>query len=49
VIACRELVASYHRHRVARVLAQDYGTVSATGNRAGGFLGAVGVSFLTAV
>jgi fatty acid desaturase len=49
VIACRELVASYHRYRVARVLAQDYGTVSATGNRAGGFLGAVGVSFLTAV
>jgi fatty acid desaturase len=49
VIPCRALVASYHRHRVARVLSDDYGTVSATGNRAGGFLGAVGVSFLTAV
>jgi fatty acid desaturase len=49
VIACRHLVASYHRHRVARVLAENYGSVSATGNRAGGFLGAVGVSFLTAV
>jgi hypothetical protein len=49
VITCRQLVSSYHRHRVARVLAEDYGTVSATGDRAGGFLGAVGVSFLTAV
>jgi fatty acid desaturase len=49
VITCRELVSSYHRHRVARVLAEDYGTVSATGDRAGRFLGAVGVSFLTAV
>ena len=49
VITCRQLVSSYHRHRVARVLAEDYGTVSTTGDRAGGFLGAVGVSFLTAV
>jgi fatty acid desaturase len=48
VITCRELVASYHRHRVVRVLAENYGTVAATGDRAGGFLGAVGVSFLTA-
>ena len=49
VITCRELVASYHRHRVARVLAENYGSVSAEGDRAGGFLGAIGVSFLTAV
>ncbi len=49
VIACRDLAASYHRHRVARVLAEDYGSVSADGDRAGAFLGAVGVSFLTAV
>jgi len=49
VITCRHLMSSYHRHRVARVLAEDYGTVSTTGDRAGGFLGAVGVSFLTAV
>ena len=49
VIACRELLGSFHRHRVARVMAEDYGTVSAAGDRAGGFLGAVGVSFLTAV
>ncbi|MDB6085287.1 MAG: fatty acid desaturase [Gammaproteobacteria bacterium] len=49
VITCRELLRSYHRYRVTRVLAENYGTVSAAGNRADGFLGAVGVSFLTAV
>jgi fatty acid desaturase len=49
VITCRQLASSYHRHRVTRVLAEDYGTVSTTGDRAGSFLGAVGVSFLTAV
>lgn len=49
VITCRELLASYHRHRVARILADDYGVVAATGDRVSTFLGAVGVSFLTAV
>jgi fatty acid desaturase len=49
VIPCRNLLSSYHRHRVARVLASDYGSVSAGENRAERFLGAVGVSFLTAV
>jgi fatty acid desaturase len=49
VISCRELLASYHRHRVTRVVSDDYGTVSASGDRADNFLGAVGVSFLTAV
>jgi fatty acid desaturase len=49
VITCRELIGSYHRHRVRRVLAENYGSVAAAGDRAGGFLGAVGVSFLTAV
>jgi fatty acid desaturase len=49
VITCRELLASYHRHRVARVLAEDYGSVAPTGKRVENFLGAVGVSFLTAV
>jgi fatty acid desaturase len=49
VIPCSALIANYHRHRVERVLAQDYGTVAADGNRATGFIGAVGVSFLTAV
>ncbi len=49
VITCRELLGSYHRHRVSRILAENYGAVATTGNRADGFLGAVGVSFLTAV
>jgi fatty acid desaturase len=49
VITCRELLSSFHRHRVARVLAEDYGTVAKSGDRVGAFLGAVGVSFLTAV
>jgi fatty acid desaturase len=49
VITCRELLRSYHRHRVARVLAADYGSVAPEGRRADNFLGAVGVSFLTAV
>ena len=49
VITCRQLLSSYHRHRVQRVLAENYGTVAAGGDRAAAFLGAVGVSFLTAV
>ncbi|HEY4214888.1 MAG TPA: fatty acid desaturase [Steroidobacteraceae bacterium] len=49
VIPCRDLIANYHRHRVARVMAQDYGSVAADGRGAGGFVGALGVSFLTAV
>jgi fatty acid desaturase len=49
VISCRELIVNYHRHRVRRVLAEDYGSVAGGEGRADGFLGAVGVSFLTAV
>ena len=49
VITCRELLGSFHRHRLTRVLAQDYGAVAATGDRAAGYLGALGVSFLTAI
>jgi fatty acid desaturase len=49
VIACRDLLGSFHRHRVSRVMAENYGTVSVGGDRAGAFVGAVGVSFLTAV
>jgi fatty acid desaturase len=49
VIPCRELFASFHRFRVQRVLADDYGVVAADGERAAAFMGAVGVSFLTAV
>jgi fatty acid desaturase len=49
LIPCRTLFANYHRHRVARVSADDYGAVAADGDRTRGFIGAVGVSFLTAV
>ncbi|MBK4737155.1 fatty acid desaturase family protein [Noviherbaspirillum pedocola] len=51
VITVGELLASFHRHRVRRVLSPDYGVVLPPGapRRADGFIGAVGVSFLTAV
>ena len=49
VIPLRTLLANYHRYRVARVLADDYGEVQRDGVDAGGFIGAIGVSFLTAV
>lgn len=49
VIPCRELLLGYHRHRVARVMSENYGSVASGTDRVGGFLGAVGVSFLTAV
>jgi fatty acid desaturase len=47
----RELLRSFHVNRVTRILAKDYGQVLPPGTpgRADGFLGAVGVSFLTAV
>ena len=45
-----ELLKGYHRDRIARILSDDYGEVKTSGaNRADGFLGAAGVSFLTAV
>lgn len=51
VVTVGELLRAYHRHRVTRVLAKDYGRVLPPGtpHRADGFIGAVGVSFLTAV
>jgi fatty acid desaturase len=51
VVTVGELMRSFHRHRMTRVLSPDYGSVRATGvpGRADGFIGAVGVSFLTAV
>jgi fatty acid desaturase len=41
----------YHSAHHVRpgVLAENYGSVSASGDRAGEFWGAIGVSFLTAV
>jgi fatty acid desaturase len=53
VLPCSTLVKNYHRHRVTRVLAADYGEVAPATTpgapRVDNFLGAVGVSFLTAV
>jgi fatty acid desaturase len=49
ILPCSILFRSYHKFRVARVLADDYGVVNAAGDRAENFLGAVGVSFLTAI
>ena len=49
VLPCRDLIGGYHRNRVTRVLAEDYGSVGTSGSRASQFIGAVGVSFLTAI
>lgn len=51
VVTMPELLKAFHRHRVRRVLSPDYGQVlpPRTPGRADGFVGAVGVSFLTAV
>ncbi len=51
VVTVPQLLRAYHRYRVQRVLSPDYGQVLAPdqARRADGFVGAVGVSFLTAV
>jgi fatty acid desaturase len=50
VLPMRLLLKSFHQHRLRRVLDDDYGVVESAGEqRADGFYGAVGVSFLTAV
>jgi fatty acid desaturase len=51
VVPVSTLLKSFHINRVRRVMASDYGAVlpPEAPNRADGFLGAVGVSFLTAV
>ena len=49
VLPLRDLLRGYHRDRITRVTADDYGEVGVGGNKADSFLGAVGVSFLTAV
>lgn len=49
VIPMAKLLTPFHRHRVARVLAEDYGEVDPRAAQAAGFVGAVAVSFLTAV
>ncbi len=51
VVTVGELLKAFHVHRVRRVLSPDYGEVLSPEQprRADGFVGAVGVSFLTAV
>lgn len=41
------LLLPFHRHRVTRVLSDDYGVIDTAAGKAGGFIGAVSVSFLT--
>jgi fatty acid desaturase len=50
VMPLRELLRTWHRNRVRRVSAVDYGVVPAPGpGRADAFVGAHGVSFLTVI
>lgn len=49
VIPMRALLPSFHKHRLRRVLDDDYGVVTEGPKKADNFYGAVGVSFLTAV
>lgn len=49
VIPMRELLRGYHRDRLRRITSDDYGEVGDGPGKADRFLGAVGVSFLTAV
>lgn len=49
VIPMFDLRRGHHRHRVKRILSDDYDEVGAGPGKAERFLGAVGVSFLTAV
>ena len=49
VMPLRELLATWHRNRVRRVYAEDYGAVGSGPNRAASFVGAHGVSFLTVI
>jgi fatty acid desaturase len=44
-----ELLVTFHRHRLRRVLCDDYGQLGTGEGRADGFLGAHGVSFLSVV
>jgi fatty acid desaturase len=49
VLPARALFASFHRNRVRRVLDEDYGAVDTQQGNVDAFVGALGVSFLTAV
>jgi len=49
VMPLRELLRTWHRNRVRRVCADDYGTLGSGPGRADNFVGAHGASFLTVV
>lgn len=49
VLPMATLLRGYHRDRLQRITSDDYGAVTDGPGKADGFLGAVGVSFLTAV
>jgi fatty acid desaturase len=49
VMPLPELLSSWHRNRVRRVCADDYGGVGDGPGRADSFIGAHGVSFLTVI
>jgi fatty acid desaturase len=49
VMPLRELLLTWHRHRVRRVCAEGYGAPGHGAGRAASFVGAHGVSFLTVV
>jgi len=49
VIPMMELLKGYHRDRISRIVSDDYGEMGRGEHRADRFLGAAGVSFLTAV
>ena len=49
LLTSRELLATWHRNRVRRILAEDYGVVGHGPRRGDTFIGAYGASFLTVV
>ncbi len=49
VLPLRTLLVNWHRYRVLRVTAADYGAPEPGANAAAGFIGAHGVSFLTVI
>jgi fatty acid desaturase len=49
LLSSRELLATWHRNRVRRVFAEDYGAVGDGPRRGDTFIGAHGASFLTVV
>ena len=47
IVPMRKLLSAYHQHRVTRLQSDDYGVL--TNDSANAFIGAAGVSFLTAL